>query len=229
MLERLDYVKIAPRRILDAGSGPAREAAALRKRYPKAQLLALDFSLALLPKKRWLRRTPQSICADFTRMPIAAGAIDLVWSNMALHWSEPRAAFGEFERVLASDGLLMFSTLGPDTLKELRDAAGPERVHGFIDMHDLGDMLVGAGFSAPVMEMEMLSLSYASGERLLQDLRLSGQTLARADRARGLAGGGFAQRLRTALKSSASFELVYGHAWKAAPKAKTVSVFKRIP
>ena len=73
MLERLDYVKIAPRRILDAGSGPAREAAALRKRYPKAQLIALDFSLALLPKKRWLRRTPQSICADFTRMPIAAG------------------------------------------------------------------------------------------------------------------------------------------------------------
>jgi len=137
--------------------------------------------------------------------------------------------------VLAPEGLLMFSTLGPDTLKELRAAAGERRVHAFIDMHDLGDMLVACGFSAPVMDMEMLTLAYPDADALLRDLRASGQTSARADRPRGLAGRCFGAGLRAALGAAprASFEVVYGHAWKGAPKAsrdvKTVRVFKRFP
>jgi malonyl-CoA O-methyltransferase len=109
----------------------------------------------------------------------------------------------------------MFSTLGPDTLRELRAAAGAARVHRFTDMHDIGDALVAAGFAAPVMDMEMLALRYADGRGLAADLRATGQTLARADRARGLAG----KRLRAALESagaSASIEVIYGHAWKGA-------------
>jgi malonyl-CoA O-methyltransferase len=238
MLERLDYVKLAPRRILDAGSGPPQRL--LGKRYPKADVVALDFSLEMLRSARtWLDRFrgSLSVCADLERLPLAAQSVDLVWSNMALHWlAEPLAALKEFERALVPEGLVMFSTLGPDTLKELRAAAGPGRVHAFHDMHDVGDMLVAAGFSAPVMDMEMLTIAYPGADGLLTDLRASGQTSARADRPRGLTGKGFAARLRGALAANATFEVVYGHAWKRAARpenavdtAKTVRVFKRMP
>ncbi len=226
MLERLDYVRVAPARILDAGSGPAPQAAALGRRYPKARLVALDFSLPMLARSRgsagWMARLrgarPLAVCAALERLPLASGSVQLVWSNMALHWAEDaRAALAEFQRVLAPEGLLMFSTLGPDTLKELRAAAGAARVHRFADMHDLGDALMAAGFSAPVMDMELLTLAYADAGALLADLRASGQTLSRTDRARGLAGRG----LRAALErsgSTATYEVVYGHAWKNAPR-----------
>jgi malonyl-CoA O-methyltransferase len=237
MLARLDYVKLEPRRILDAGSGPARDAAALVRRYRGAELIALDFAHAMLPRagrlERWLGRGTLAVCADLNRLPLAAQSVQLVWCNMALHWvSEPLAVLRELERVLSPDGLLMFSTLGPDTLKELRAAAGAGRVHAFIDMHDWGDMLVAAGFHAPVMDMEMIALEYPHGARLLDDLRASGQTNARLDRPRSLAGRAFADALRGRLADErrASYEVVYGHAWKRAPvssEVKTVRVFKR--
>jgi malonyl-CoA O-methyltransferase len=132
--------------------------------------------------------------------------------------NEPLAAFKEFGRVLAPEGLLMFSSLGPDTLKELRVAAGATRVHEFIDMHDLGDMLVAAGFSAPVMDMEVLTFTYKHADALLADLRGGGQTNARADRPRGLSGKGFLRKLRAGIGSRSTFEVVYGHAWKAATR-----------
>ncbi|TAK88509.1 MAG: methyltransferase domain-containing protein [Betaproteobacteria bacterium] len=230
MLERLDYVKLVPHRVLDAGSGPPR--GGLAERYPQAAIIALDFSLPMLPKRGLLARLAGSkrwaVCADLERLPFADASVELVWSNMALHYlSDPLAAFTEFRRVLAANGLLMFSTLGPDTLKELRSAAGAARVHGFVDMHDLGDMLIAAGLSAPVMDMEMLEFAYPDADTLLKDLRLSGQTSARADRPRGLSGKAFGARLRRALgdKPKASFEVVYGHAWKAT-EVKTVRIFK---
>jgi malonyl-CoA O-methyltransferase len=233
MLERLDYVKIAPRRVLDAGSGPPRRE--LARRYPKADVVALDFALPMLRATRagWFRRHAILLCSDMARLPLAAGAFELVWSNMALHWlADPLPAFRESARVLAPEGLLMFSTLGPDTLKELRAAAGAERVHKFIDMHDLGDMLVAAGFAAPVVDMEMIEVDYRESENLLSDLRASGQTSARVDRRRGLGGRALRERLRTALPGRATFEVVYGHAWKgrkADPEVKSVRVFKRMP
>jgi len=226
MLERLDYVRLDPARILDAGSGPSPQAAWLARRYPRAQLIALDFSLPMLERARgargWLARlrgqAPLAVGAALERLPLAAGSIGLAWSNMALHWaSDPGAALAELQRVLAVGGLLMFSTAGPDTLKELREAAGESRVHRFADMHDVGDALVAAGFSTPVMDMEMITLNYPSSGGVLADLRASGQTLARRDRARGLAG----RRLRAALEradASASIEVVYGHAWKGEPR-----------
>ena len=236
MQERLDLVKLAPRRVLDAGSGPPQRLFAAR--YPKAQAIALDFSLAMLQsgKRRWFETSrPNPLCADLAKLPLADGSIDLAWSNMALHWlADPLAALRELHRVLAAEGLLMFSTLGPDTLKELRAAAGEARMHAFADMHDLGDMLVACGFSAPVMDMEMLTITYRNADALLSDLRASGQTSARADRSRGLAGRGFTERLRASLGAapSASFEVVYGHAWKVAPRdaepAKTIRFQRRI-
>ncbi len=241
MLERLDYVRVAPARILDAGCGPAPQAAALARRYPGAAIVALDFSLPMLERARraagWrarLRGTRMlAVCAALERLPLAAGSVQLAWSNMALHWAaDPPAALAELARVLAPEGLLMFSTLGPDTLKELRAAAGAARVHRFADMHDVGDALGAAGFAAPVMDMDMLTLTYAEAGGVVADLRASGQTLARHDRARGLAG----RRLRAALAAagtSASIEVIYGHAWKAAPRrladGRDIVHFKRRP
>jgi len=226
MLERLDYVRVSPQRILDAGCGPAPQAAALGKRYPAAQLLGVDFSLPMLRQARsvgWLARLrgvrrPVAVCASLAHLPFAAGSVQLLWSNMALHWvDEPRAALAEFHRVLAPEGLLMFSALGPDTLKELRAAAGEARVHRFADMHDLGDWLVAAGFSAPVMDMEILTLEYRDATSLFSELRASGQTSARADRPRGLAGKALLASLAPA-GSRATCEVVYGHAWKGVPR-----------
>jgi malonyl-CoA O-methyltransferase len=119
--------------------------------------------------------------------------------------------------VLAPGGLLMFSTLGPDTLKELRAAAGAERVHRFADMHDLGDWLLAAGFSAPVMDMETINLAYRDMTSLLADLRASGQTSAHLGRARGLAGKGLRSALARA-GTRATYEVLYGHAWKGVPR-----------
>ena len=233
MLERLDYMKLEPRRILDAASGPPRRE--LGKRYPRAQVIALDFSLAMLKagRRAWFRSNPSLVCGDLEQLPLAPEAVDFTWCNKALHWlSDPLPALREFSRVLSAEGLLMFSTLGPDTLKELRGAAGQARVHSFTDMHDLGDMLVAAGFTAPVMDMEMIDIAYREPAQLLDDLRASGQTSARQDRSRGLAGKQSMAALRTRLAAKATYEVVYGHAWKARrveSETKTVRVFKRMP
>lgn len=239
MLERLDYFKLAPTRILDAGSGPAREARTLAGRYRGAGVVAADFSLGMLQSRSrgWLRRNPSiALCADIEQLPLSSGSFDLVWSNMALHClSDPPEALKEFHRVLKPQGLLLFSTLGPDSLKELREAAGPQRVHAFRDMHDIGDQLVGSGFSAPVMDMELLTFTYPDAAALLADLRSSGQTSVRRDRPRGLAGRRFLKHLHESLRPRATFEVVYGHAWKPAPRAqreetvKTIGIFKRVP
>jgi malonyl-CoA O-methyltransferase len=199
-------------------------------------VIALDFALPMLPRRsaleRWLGRGVLPLCADFRRLPLAAESVELVWCNLALQWAaDPLEVFREFERVLAPEGLVLFSTLGPDTLKELRAAAGAANVHQFVDMHDLGDMMGAAGFAAPVMDMELLVIEYGAGGRLLDDLRASGQTNARVDRRRGLAGRHFLDAFRAAPLRS-TFEVVYGHGWKrpAADRAvKRVRVFKRLP
>jgi malonyl-CoA O-methyltransferase len=247
MLARLDYVKLAPRRVLDAGCGPGRDACALTQRYRASEVIALDFSLGMLRAGRgWFDffRKKTSICGNIAQLPFAAGAIDLVWSNMALHWAaDPLAALREFHRVLAVEGLLMFSTLGPDTLAELRAAAGEAHVHAFADMHDLGDMLVAAGFAEPVMDVERLTIEYADGAALLADLRASGQTYALAGGGRGprgLMGRGFLAALKERLaaqrragKLPVSYEVVYGHAWKPAPRrvadGRSIVQFERRP
>jgi malonyl-CoA O-methyltransferase len=238
MLERLDYVKLVPKRILDAGSGPSPQADALLKRYRNAALIAMDFSVPMLQARSrpgWLGRlarasTPAPVCADLANIPLAARSCSMVWSNMALHWAaNPQRAIEEFHRVLEVEGLLMFSTLGPDTLKELRAAfpvgSGAPHVHGFIDMHDLGDMLVAAGFAAPVMDTETITLTYPSIEAMVADLRGTGQTCALAGRGRGWLGKGRWAQARESLdgrmregRLPVTVEIVYGHAWKPVPR-----------
>jgi malonyl-CoA O-methyltransferase len=167
MLERLDFVRLQPRRILDAGCGTGRGLGLLRRRYPRADLLGVDFARDAVRAARrgeslisraWRLLGGSArleLCADFSRLPLRAGCVDMVWSNLALAWAaDPLAALRELHRVLASGGLLMFSSYGPDTLKQLRTAFGagsPGRhVHSFADMHAVGDMLVSGGFAEPV-------------------------------------------------------------------------------
>jgi malonyl-CoA O-methyltransferase len=241
MAARLEYVRLAPHWVADVGCGADARPAAVRDRYPQARLLRLDATLAPVRRARGLAARVRSlvgaarehaVCADPAALPLRAGACGLVWSNLALAWADdPAATLREWHRVLEVGGLLMFSSYGPDTLKELRaafaaaDAAAPH-VHPFVDMHDLGDALVAAGFADPVMDMEMLTVTYASAAALVADLRATGQRNAHAARRRGLTGrrawagmlAAYAARARAG-RVPASFEIVYGHAWKAAPRA----------
>jgi malonyl-CoA O-methyltransferase len=238
MLERLDLVRLAPKRVLDAGCGTGRGLGLLRRRYPAADLLGVDFAHAAILAasrsesfaervRRLLgRASSEHLCADFARLPLRPGSIDMVWSNLALAWAEePLDALREFQRVLAPGGLLMFSSYGPDTLKELRSAfstvSSARRVHPFADMHDVGDMLVGCGFAAPVMDVETITLTYSRVDDLARDLKDSGQTCAARDRLHTLTGRGHWLGMLAAYEKDrrngrlpATVEVVYGHAWK---------------
>lgn len=240
MLERLDFVRIEPARIVDLGCSQGASLPALRERYPQAQAIGVDAVPEMLQAgagarpawQRWLpfRRTaePMFVAADAARLPLPAASTGLVWSNLLLHWlDDPLPALMEAHRILEVGGLIMFSTFGPDTLKELRGAFADGYAHTqrYIDMHDLGDMLVGCGFADPVMDMEMLTLTYDSMDALLGELRAAGATCAMRARRHGLAGRQAWQAARAAYESlraggrlPATFEVVYGHAWKVPPK-----------
>jgi malonyl-CoA O-methyltransferase len=235
MLERLQYIKLAPQRVLDAGCGDGHGARRLAEMYPQAQVLGLDFAYPTLQAARrrgtWLRRIIAGeraayLCADLAAVPLAAASVDLAWSNLALHCTgDPLPALKELRRVLKVGGLLMFSCYGPDTLKELRGAFAAHdsapHVHPFIDMHDLGDMLSACGYGEPVMDMELITLTYADVDALFADLRATGQVNVLAARRRGLSGKELFGAVRAAYANlrrdgrlPASFEIVYGHAWK---------------
>lgn len=237
MLDRLNLIKISPELILDAGCGTGHASQALGKRFKQSRVVALDIALGMLRQTaqqqslmRRLLGRQASICADIEQLPLASQSVDLLWSNLAIQWcNDLDAAFSEMHRVLQPEGLLMFSTFGPDTLKELRQAsaADPAHVHvsRFIDMHDIGDAIVRAGFSAPVLDVEHFTLTYNDVVAVMRDLKAIGAHNAADGRPRGLLGKGFLQQLtenyeqfRLAGKLPATFEVVYGHAWK--PEAR---------
>ena len=252
MAERLGVIKLQPAGILDAGCGTGDALGELSARYPDAAIVALDIAInmALAARRRAAAmakaqeaqlarllgaRAPGSgeasfVCGDAARLPLAAGSVDLVWSNLMLQWiGEPFAALEEFLRVLRVGGLLLFTTFGPDTLKELRTAFagidGATHVGRFIDMHDLGDLLVEAGFADPVMDMEAITLTYADGLAMMRELKALGAHNATVGRPRGMMGrerwgralAGL-ERFRREGRLPATIEVVYGHAWKAEPR-----------
>jgi malonyl-CoA O-methyltransferase len=240
MLERLDYVKLQPTRLLDVGSGTGWGTRQLGERYPQAEITALDIAIGMLQLARgtsgwWSKlfssRRQNYLCADVEALPVASGSIGMVWSNLALQWcNDLPATFVELNRVLKVDGLLIFSSFGVDTLRELRtafhDVDGYNHLSRFADMHDIGDMLVAAGFTDPVMEMERITLTYSDVRAVMQDLKSIGAHNATAGRAPGMMGKAAWQqvtqnyeKLRHEGKLPATFEIIYGHAWKPAPKA----------
>ena len=246
MDERLDLIRIAPRRILDLGCGMGHDLARLGERYPDATRIGLDLAGHLLahaqtqlaparrPLSRLFAKSPPPVClaaAEAARLPLAEGSVSLVWSNLMLPFiDDPMPVFREMCRVLETGGLVMFSSLGPDTLRELREilpAHAGERVHRFTDMHDLGDALIAAGFSDPVMDMEMATLTYDSLDGLFADLRANAANNAALSRPRGLCGRtGWEQsraryeQLRRADSLPVTVEIIQGHAWKSARAGK---------
>lgn len=239
MLERLDYIRMKPARVLDVGSGTGWGTRQLGERYPAAQVVALDIAMGMLQAARgtssWWRKlfagnAPRYLCADVEALPLAAQSVDLVWSNLAVQWcNDLPATFVELQRVLKPEGLLMFSTFGPDTLKELRMAFSGVDTHNhvnrFADMHDIGDMLLAAGFAEPVMDMEYITLTYKDVISLMKDLRSIGAHNATSGRASGMMGKSAwhrvlenYERLRHEGRLPATYEIVYGHAWKPQPK-----------
>jgi malonyl-CoA O-methyltransferase len=246
---RLDVVKLVPGTILDAGCGTGEAMGELGARYPAARIIALDAARPMVEAARaralrgrsFLARllgplarggapAPAFVCADVAALPLRGVCVDLVWSNLVLQWVDdlPRA-FAEFRRVLKVGGLFTFTTFGPDTLKELAKAFGRvdghTHVNRFADMHDIGDMLVGAGFADPVMDMEMLTVTYATPVELLAELKAIGATNQTRGRPRGLTGtrryGALVDALSKLARDGrvpATYEVVYGHAWKGEPK-----------
>ncbi len=239
MLERLDYIKLQPARVLDAGCGTGWGARQLGNRYKRAEIIALDIAIGMLREARgasgWWRTFfsgggQPCLCADIEALPLAAQSVNMAWSNLTVQWcNDLPATFRELNRVLKTEGLLMFSTFGPDTLKELRAAFGGvdgySHTNRFTDMHDIGDMLVAAGFAEPVMDMEIITLTYGDVKAVMRDLRAIGAHNATAGRPPGMMGkqawGKVLENyecLRRDGKLPATFEIIYGHAWKAQPK-----------
>ncbi len=259
MFERLSLIKINPQSLLDAGCGEGDDLLALHQSFPDSALVGVDASAAMLASAR--KRAAQSLsamqrvltglfgrasagagsaqlmCADYANLPMPSASVDLVWSNLALHWHpQPDRVFAEWRRVLRVDGLLMFSCFGPDTFQQLRAAfaaAGePDTtlpILPFVDLHDFGDMLVDAGFATPVMDMEKLQITYSSAEKLLADVQAFGGNPLATQRLT-LSGRHRYERVLRALegqreqngKISLTIEVIYGHAFKPLPK-KTAS------
>ncbi|MDE2259929.1 MAG: methyltransferase domain-containing protein [Betaproteobacteria bacterium] len=239
LFDHFEFLKIQPARILDLGAGTGFAGNDLHRLFPKATLISLDVAHALLranpwrPRPWWHFGSPDmraSICAEAEQIPLQSGSMGLVWSNLMLPWCSLDLVLNEVRRVLEPEGLFIFSSLGPDSLKELRSAFaqladGHAHVHDFLDMHDIGDALVHAGFSDPVMDREDLKVTYPDLSALVQDLRRAGGSNALKQRQRGLMGRhrwniltASYERLRQDGVLPATFEVVYGHAWKPAPR-----------
>ena len=228
LVERLDYIRLQPRRILDLGAGTGMFSAALLKRYRKADVIALDIAERMLQRVQarggWFRK-PRCVCADAETLPFADDSVDFIFSNLMLQWcNDLESTLAELRRVLAPGGLLMFTTFGPDTLMELRASweavDGYTHVNTFVDMHDVGDALVTTQWAEPVMDSERITVTYRQLPVLMRDLKHIGAHNVTAGRPRGLTGKRHMQQLGEAYERfrsdgvlPASYEVVYGHAW----------------
>lgn len=230
LFDRLSLLKITPRYVLDLGCGTGLFTTQLKKRYPQAQVIALDLAYGMLlqaKQKQKLWRKWPLVNADMMRLPFADRVFDLVFANQVIHWSQPlQVVLKELHRVMNVHGCVMFSTLGPDTFKELRDswrsADVYEHTNEFADMHDIGDELVRENFLDPVIDMELLAVHYKSVAQLIRSLKSQGVRNINPKRNHGLTGcqawkkfeKNYQQFSTEDNKYPLTYEVVYGHAWK---------------
>jgi malonyl-CoA O-methyltransferase len=238
LAERLAYIKLEPKRAVDIGCGTGYITHDLLKRYPKTEIISLDLSLNMLQQtatvnqqgwKKWFnpqKNKPLAICADAESLPLQNQSVDLIASNLMLQWSNNLSeTFAGFHAVLAPNGLLLFTTFGPDTLKEMREswANVDDQPHTstFVDMHEVGDALLQAGFINPVTDMEVITMTYSSVRQLMKDIKNIGATNTHSGRSKGLMGKNKLQAFEQAYEQfktpeglyPASWEIIYGHAW----------------
>ncbi len=230
LFERLSYLTIQPQYVLDLGCGTGYFTKKLKQRYPQAQVVGLDVAWMMLKqsqKAHSLFKKWPLVQTDMTIMPFPSGLFDLVFANQVIHWSNPIAeVMREINRVMNVNGCLMFSTLGPDTFYELRDAWSKvnhyAHTNTFVDMHDLGDTMVAEHFVDPVIDMEMLSVHYATLSKLLNALKAQGVRNINPERNQGLTGKQSFRAFEAAMQQfmtennqfPLTYEVVYGHAWK---------------
>ena len=232
LLERLAPMTLEVERVLDAGSGTGAGSRALANTWRRSRIVSLDLSMGMLRTAKASRSRFAHISelqADAAQLPLADGSIDLVFANMLLPWSiDPKGFFDEVRRVLRKEGLFAFSTLGPDSLRELREAwaevDADEHVNAFADMHDIGDLVMRSGLRDPVLDVEYLDVRYRSSEALIGDLTAAGARNSLRDRRRTLTGKGRFARMQAALDRRTGeaglplcLELVFGHAWGSGP------------
>ncbi len=234
LLERLEYIRFSPARILDLGSGTGFCQQTLLHRYPTAEFHSLDLARGMLMQARkkinWLRRLKRRdhfICADVNVLPYVDNSMDMIVSNLTLQWcADLSAVFSESRRVLKPGGMLLFTNFGADTLKELRACWSKvdsyTHVNQFVDMHDVGDALLASGFSDPVVDMEMITVTYKDVRAIMQDLKQIGAHNVTRGRARGLTGKGRLQQVQQAYENyrrdgvlPVSHEVIYGLAWRS--------------
>ena len=232
LLERLQYILLQPQQVLDLGCGTGQLLKGLRKQYPASGIVALDLAPGMLKEARrkqgWLARMrgPYGyVAGDAECLPLQDNSIDLLISNLALQWcGDLPLALGEMRRVLKPGGLLMFTTFGPDTLQELRDSwsqvDSQPHINRFVDMHDIGDILLETRFAEPVMDMEMMTVTYRDVTSIMRELKIIGAHNVVQGRSRGLTGKGRMQKVIDAYENyrqqevlPVSYEVIYGHAW----------------
>lgn len=241
LLQRLDLTRLKPQVVLDVGCGTGWGTQDLLKKYKKANVLSLDLSPEMLKQTKskgsWLRK-PKLICADAEDIPLENESVDLIFSNLMLQWCDYKKVFAEFKRILKPNGLLMFTTFGPDTLKELRQSWAQVDEHAhvneFTDMHDLGDELIYAGLAEPVMDMDVLTLTYKDVMSVMKDLKAIGANTILKDQKNvantGLVTPAKLKRVIAHYESfrcdgvvPASYEVVYGHAWKISQRETKIN------
>ncbi len=222
MTERLDLVRLKPKRVLDIGCGTGHVTQLLVQRYPDAEIIGVDsaFGMAAYAKQ---------LCADTSQLPLVSQSVDLIVSNLMLHWcNDLSGVLQEWRRVLRPEGLLMFSVFGPDTLQELRASWAQvdsyTHVHAFWDMHDIGDALVKAKFADPVIDMEHFTLTYPTAQAMMRELQAMGMHNVTQGRCKGLV---TPRRLAQVIATyetyrnadqvlPSTYEVIYGHAWSPA-------------
>jgi malonyl-CoA O-methyltransferase len=247
LLDRLELIRHTPERVLDLGCGTGFATAGLQSRYPRAELFSLDLAVEMTAQARqrdraassWMDRlrgrTAAHYCAgDAECLPLASNALDMVFSSLTLQWCRPDLVFPEVARCLKHGGLFMFATLGPDTLAELRQAFAiadgshaNAHVNVFVDMHELGDALGRSGFTDPVMDMEVITLTYPDVTGLARDLKAIGAHNVMPERPGGLVGKARWRAVHAAYERHrrdgvlpATYEIVYGHAWRLEKPAR---------
>ncbi len=238
-IERLQMLKVDPNTILDIGSGTGKSTRGLQKQFPNAHVISSDVALPMLMQLNQmqppLQQVASTICCDAEQISIKDGSVDLVFSTSTFQWCEDlQQVFAECWRVLKPEGVLVFTTFGPDTLLELRHSWAQvdqqEHVHSFLDMHHIGDLLLACHYGDPVVDMEVITIEYRKARHLLRDLKDTGSRgkFVAESVSGGLTGKGKFQRFEDAyeqyrLKNGllpASYEVIYGYARKLPSKFK---------